>query len=126
MSNMSKNKGNEAIVIPQFRDLWEFVYHAPGISEPLTKKTVEKVKSLISAVNKVPDQVAGENEVNWKRVTAERKSTPIERKKRILEFIDSLTPSDMKEIGADRKSKITKMAELHLRTPAISIRLNAL
>ena len=77
-------------------------------------------------MNKVPDQVAGENEVNWKRVTAERKSTPIERKKRILEFIDSLTPSDMKEIGADRKSKITKMAELHLRTPAISIRLNAL
>lgn len=126
MSNMSNEKGKEAIVIPQIRDLWEFVYHAPGISEPLSKQSVEKVKSLISAVNKVPDKVAGENEVNWKRVTAERKSTPIERKKRIFEFIDSLTPSDMKEIGADRKSKLTNMAELHLRTPAISIRLNAL
>ena len=77
-------------------------------------------------MNKVSDKVAGENEVKWKRVEAERKGTPIERKRRILEFIDSLTPSDMKEIGADRKSKLTKMAEMHLQTPAIAIRLNAL
>jgi len=47
------------------------------MSKPLSKKSVEKVKSLISTVNKVSNKAAGENEVNWKRIEAERKGTPI-------------------------------------------------
>jgi hypothetical protein len=100
------------------RTLGQFVGAAPTMSEPLTPQGVRAIRAAVSAVRKAGDGTVGAFFVEAKREEALSKSTPPDRRRNILEFLDGLGAARIKAIGADRKRALVSSAENVLRSPA--------
>jgi hypothetical protein len=100
------------------RTLGQFVAAAPTLSAPPPPQGVRAVRAATSAVRKAGDGAVGTFFVEAKREEAMRKTTPPDRRRNILEFLDGLGAARIKAIGADRKRALVSSAENVLLTPA--------
>lgn len=98
--------------------LGQLIGAAPTMAGPLPPQGVRAIRAAISAVKKAGDATVGAFFVESKREFAGRKTTPPDRRRDILEFLDGLGPARIKAIGAERKRALISSAENVLRTPA--------
>jgi hypothetical protein len=108
----------DARLAGHIRTLGQFVAEAPMLSAPPPPQGVRAVRAAASAVRKAGDGAVGAFFVEAKREQAMRKSTPPDRRRTILEFLDGLDAARIKAIGADRKRALVSSAENVLRSPA--------
>lgn len=106
--------------------LGQFIRDSPTMPEPPPPRGVRAIRAAISAVRKAGDGTVGACFVEAKREVALSKSTPPDRRRNILEFLDALGPARIKAIGADRKRALISSAENALRSPADAYTLRTL
>lgn len=97
-----KRMATEGRLAGHIMTLGQLIGAAPTMAGPLPPQGVRAIRAAISAVKKAGDATVGAFFVESKREFAGRKTTPPDRRRDILEFLDGLGPARVKACAPPR------------------------
>lgn len=95
----------------------------PLLHEPQTPAERAAVKRLVERARNADPAEVGALLLKFKTHNIDK--APAERRKRVGEFIEALTPGDVKALGVYGKKMIIHPVEDFLTAPPVLVRLNA-